>query len=376
MADLAVYVHWPFCQAKCPYCDFNSHVQASVDHDRWARAFTTEITRARSEIVSARLVSVFFGGGTPSLMPPDLVAGILADLRAAWPVANDYEVTLEANPTSVEAGRFRGYRDAGVNRISVGIQSLRNEHLRALGRLHSAQEARQAIEIARETFERVSGDLIYARQNQSLADWQAELDDALTLGLDHMSLYQLTIEEGTAFGDRHRVGGLRGLPSEDLAADLYDATQDRMEAAGFETYEISNHARPGAESIHNLMYWRGGAYLGIGPGAHGRLKLDHGWIATEGLRMPNAWLEAVERNGSGEKPREPLTERDRAIEYLLMSLRLAEGTERARLPDGVIETSEIASLIEDGFLWELDDRIGTTRSGRPLLNAILGRLLA
>ena len=246
-------------------------------------------------------------------------------------MANDYEVTLEANPTSVEAGRFRAYRDAGVNRISVGIQSLRDEHLRALGRLHSAQEARQAIEIAKETFDRVSGDLIYARQNQSLRDWQVELDDALALGLDHMSLYQLTIEDGTAFGDRHRAGGLRGLPSEDLAADLYEATQARMEAAGFATYEISNHARPGAESIHNLMYWRGGAYLGIGPGAHGRLKLDQGWVATEGVRMPNAWLEAVETHGSGEKPRERLTERDRAVEYLLMSLRLAEGTERNRL---------------------------------------------
>ena len=309
-------------------------------------------------------------------MPPDLVAGILAELRASWSVANDYEVTLEANPTSVEAGRFRGYRDAGVNRISVGIQSLRDEHLRALGRLHSAQEARQAIEIAKETFDRVSGDLIYARQNQSLSDWQMELDEALALGLDHMSLYQLTIEDGTAFGDRHRAGGLRGLPSEDLAADLYDATQERMEAAGFETYEISNHAKPGAESIHNLMYWRGGAYLGIGPGAHGRLKLDQGWVATEGLRMPNAWLEAVETRGSGEMPREPLTVRDRSVEYLLMSLRLSEGTEHARLPEGLIDASEMASLIEDGFLWTRDGRFGATGTGRPVLNAILGRLLA
>ena len=373
--DIAVYVHWPFCQAKCPYCDFNSHVQASVDYDRWARAFISEISRTRAEIGERRLISVFFGGGTPSLMPPDLVAGILEALRAAWPVANDYEVTLEANPTSVEAGRFRGYRDAGVNRISIGIQSLRDDHLRALGRLHTAAEAKEAIAVATNTFDRVSGDLIYARQNQSLHEWEAELDEALALGLDHMSLYQLTIEDGTAFGDRYRAGRLRGLPGEDLSADLYEATQTRMEAAGFETYETSNHARTGAESLHNLVYWRGGEYLGIGPGAHGRLRHARGWVATIGRRMPTAWLEAVEQSGSGEEPREQLSDRDRAVEYVMMSLRLAEGSQLDRVPDGVIRPEAVNELIDEGFLWKDEQRFGTTRTGRPLLNAILARLL-
>lgn len=372
---LAVYIHWPFCQAKCPYCDFNSHVSASVDYDRWAKAFTSEIARARSEIGSARLVSVFFGGGTPSLMPAELVHAILSELRSAWSVANDYEVTLEANPTSVEAARFRAYRDAGVNRISVGIQSLRDEHLRALGRLHSADEARAAIATAKDTFDRVSGDLIYARQNQSLNDWTSELNDALNLGLDHMSLYQLTIEDGTAFGDRHRTGGLKGLPTEGLAADLYEATQVKMEAAGFGAYEVSNHARPGAESLHNLVYWRGGEYLGIGPGAHGRLRLQNRWIATEGIRMPNAWLDAVDTKGSGEKPREVLCDADRAVEYVMMSLRLTEGTERTRLPAGVIDEDQLAGLVTDGFMWNSGDRFGATPKGRPLLNAILAKLL-
>jgi len=374
--DLAVYVHWPFCQAKCPYCDFNSHVSASVDYDRWQRAFSSEIARARAEIGPARLISVFFGGGTPSLMPADLVGRILADLRAAFATSNDYEVTLEANPTSVEAGRFRDYKNVGVNRISVGIQSLRDDHLRKLGRLHTAQEAIDALEVATRTFDRVSGDLIYARQDQSLDDWRAELEDALSLGLDHMSLYQLTIEPGTAFGDRHRVGRLSGLPTEDLAADLYELTQERMEKAGFTTYEVSNHARPGRESKHNMVYWRGEPYLGIGPGAHGRLRLHGRWIATEGLQMPNAWLDAVEQNGTGEKPREYLRNADRAVEYVMMSLRLTEGTEWSKVPDGLIDRSAFEPLQDAGFLWQNEDRFGATPSGRMVLNTILGQLLS
>lgn len=376
MADIAIYLHWPFCQAKCPYCDFNSHVSARVDYDRWARAFLSEIARARGEIGPDRLVSVFFGGGTPSLMPADLVSAILSEIRGSWPAANDFEVTLEANPTSVEASRFRAYRDAGVNRISVGLQSLSDIHLRKLGRLHSAQEACNAIKVAKDNFARVSGDLIYARQDQSLDDWQAELADALDLGLDHMSLYQLTIEDGTAFGDRHRAGGLKGLPSEDLSADLYDATQLQMEAAGFHAYEVSNHAKPGQESLHNLVYWRGGAYLGIGPGAHGRLHLNNGWIATEAIRMPDAWIKAVEDHGSGEKPRVALSDQDRAVEYVMMSLRLAEGTVLARIPQDTLDQAAIQNLTDEGFLWRDADRLGATARGRPLLNAILARLLA
>ena len=233
--EIAVYLHWPFCQAKCPYCDFNSHVSAFVDHQRWARAFRTEIARAAAELGDQRLVSVFFGGGTPSLMPPELVAGILDELRARFTVANDFEVTLEANPTSVEANRFKSYRQAGVSRISIGIQSLSDDHLRNLGRLHSVSDALRALDVARDTFSRVSGDLIYARQDQSLDDWDKELAEAIALGTDHLSLYQLTIEDGTAFGDRFRAGRLKGLPQEDLAADMYELTQDRMEAAGFGT---------------------------------------------------------------------------------------------------------------------------------------------
>ncbi|HDR29144.1 radical SAM family heme chaperone HemW, partial [Rhodovulum sp.] len=269
-----LYVHWPFCLSKCPYCDFNSHVAASIDMGEWQRAYLSEIRRIGAETGPRTLTSVFFGGGTPSLMAPDLVAAILDTVRATWPCANDMEVTLEANPGSVEAGRFAGYRDAGVGRVSLGVQALNDADLGRLGRLHSAAEARAAFDIARNTFERVSFDLIYARQDQLLADWQAELGQALALGVDHLSLYQLTIEPGTAFGDRHARGGLRGLPDDDRAADMYLATQEICAAAGLPAYEVSNHARPGAESRHNLIYWRYGDYAGIGPGAHGRLTLD------------------------------------------------------------------------------------------------------
>ncbi|HEV8036210.1 radical SAM family heme chaperone HemW, partial [Yoonia sp.] len=253
-----LYIHWPFCQAKCPYCDFNSHVVAQIDQNAWAEAYLSEIARVGAETQGRVLRSVFFGGGTPSLMDPAVVDAILKKVRATWPIANDLEVTLEANPTSVEAGRFAGYRDAGVNRVSMGIQALNDADLKALGRLHSADEAMRAFEIARKVFDRVSFDLIYARQGQSVADWTAELQHALDLAVDHLSLYQLTIEDGTAFGDRYAAGKLRGLPDDDAAADMYAVTQEICEAAGFAGYEVSNHARAGCESIHNKIYWHYG----------------------------------------------------------------------------------------------------------------------
>ncbi len=269
------YVHWPFCASKCPYCDFNSHVSAEIDESRWVRAYLREIDRYAAEVPERVLTSIFFGGGgTPSLMAPDTVSAILERIRAHWPVANDLEVTLEANPGSVEAGRFRGYADAGVNRVSVGVQALNDADLRRLGRLHTVEEALAALEIARNTFERVSFDLIYARQGQTLEEWRAELSGALEFAADHLSLYQLSIEPGTAFGDRYDAGKLRGLPDEDLSAEMYLLTQEMCETAGFHAYEVSNHAKPGAESRHNQIYWRYGDYAGIGPGAHSRLTVD------------------------------------------------------------------------------------------------------
>ncbi|MEM8539192.1 MAG: radical SAM family heme chaperone HemW, partial [Pseudomonadota bacterium] len=264
-----LYLHWPFCEAKCPYCDFNSHVVRSIDQQAWADAYLSEIDRIGTETDGRVLRSVFFGGGTPSLMAPEIVDAILTRVRATWPIANDIEITLEANPTSVEAGRFAAFRDAGVNRVSMGVQALNDKDLRALGRLHTAAEAMLAFDIARNVFDRVSFDLIYARQGQSLSAWRNELNAALSLAVDHLSLYQLTIEEGTAFGARYAAGKLRDLPDDDLSADMYALTQEVCAARGFDGYEVSNHARQGAESAHNQIYWRYGDYAGIGPGAHG-----------------------------------------------------------------------------------------------------------
>lgn len=373
-----LYLHWPFCQSKCPYCDFNSHVSASIDQDRWRRAYLAEIDRAGRETDGRILDTVFFGGGTPSLMDPDLVAAILDRIRQSWRVSNSFEVTLEANPTSVEAGRFAGYRDAGVNRISMGIQALDDTSLRALGRLHTAYEAMAAFDVARKVFDRVSFDLIYARQNQSVADWRAELSAALALAVDHLSLYQLTIEQGTAFGDRYAAGKLRGLPDEDSAADMYELTQELCEAAGFPAYEVSNHAKTGQESRHNQIYWRYGDYVGIGPGAHGRLTLCGLKTATEALRAPAAWLEAVETIGHGDITREALSDQDMLTEFLLMGLRLTEGVSIRRLAalGGDMLSGNISALSASGLLEQTSDRLVVSRSGRPVLNAVLRQLLA
>lgn len=371
-------MHWPFCQAKCPYCDFNSHVSRNIDYSRWANAYLSELERMRA-LTGERVVgSVFFGGGTPSLMPPELVGQLLERIAKLWPQANDLEVTLEANPTSVEAARFRGFRDAGVNRVSIGIQALYDEDLRRLGRLHSAAEAVNAYELARAVFPRVSFDLIYARQHQTLEDWRMELNKALSMQPDHLSLYQLTIEDGTAFGERYQHGKLRGLPADDSAADMFLLTQEMCAAAGLPAYEISNHAREGNESKHNTLYWRYGDYLGIGPGAHARLTLNRQRQARQSTRMPQAWLERVQREGSGELPPEMLTGTDQAAEYLMMSLRLSEGSNLQRfeaLAGAPLNAESIAELVQSGHLWSSANRIGTTPEGRIILNAVLRQLL-
>ncbi|AWB50056.1 coproporphyrinogen III oxidase [Gemmobacter aquarius] len=374
-----LYLHWPFCQSKCPYCDFNSHVAASIDQTRWRNAYLREIARLGAETKGRVLQTVFFGGGTPSLMDPGIVADILTAIRATWPMVNDPEITLEANPGSVEAGRFRGYRDAGVTRVSMGVQALNDTDLRRLGRLHSVAEATQAFEIARNCFDRVSFDLIYARQDQSLQDWRAELTAALSMAVDHLSMYQLTIEDGTAFGDRFARGRLRGLPDDDVQADMYEVTQEVCAAHGMPAYEVSNHAAPGSESRHNLIYWRMGDYIGIGPGAHGRLTLDETRWATEAPRAPGAWLALVEAEKAGEQPREPIASADQATEYMLMSLRLTEGMDIARferLNGAELDPGRIANLTDLGLVTATGGRLTASASGRIVLNGVLRELLA
>ncbi len=375
----AVYVHWPFCKAKCPYCDFNSHVRAAVDQDAWTQAYLAEIDRTAAETGARAVRSVFFGGGTPSLMEPSVVGAVLDRIAQRWSMANDIEITLEANPTSVEAERFRGYAAAGVNRLSLGIQALNDADLRALGRQHSAAEALAAYDLARRQFGRVSCDLIYARQNQTLAAWVQELSRLLALGPDHLSLYQLTIEDGTAFGDLHRRNKLRGLPDEDLAAEMYDRTGAICAEHGLNAYEVSNYAKPGAESRHNLVYWRMGDYAGIGPGAHGRLTLAWGRVATATLRSPEAWLQAVQGAGSGETPRETLSGRDQAVEYLMMSLRLQEGCDLARieaLHAGLLSETGKNSLLDQGLLTQDGTWLRATPAGRLMLNRLFLDLIA
>ena len=372
----ALYVHWPFCASKCPYCDFNSHVVAAIDQRAWLTAYQAEIARVAAETGGRMLRSIYFGGGTPSLMDAEVVAGVIEAARAGWSFANDIEITLEANPGSVERGRFAAYADAGVGRLSLGVQALNDADLRRLGRLHSAAEARAAFEVARDCFGRVSFDLIYARQGQTRDRWAAELREALAMAVDHLSLYQLTIEDGTAFGARAAAGGLRDLPDDDTAADMYLETQDICEAAGLPAYEVSNHARPGSEARHNLVYWRQGDWAGIGPGAHGRLTLDGVRWATEAPRAPGAWLEAAGR-GFGELPRTAVPAEEQATEYLLMSMRLAEGMDldrHARLSGRAIDRLKLDDLAALGLVETDGKRLRATQAGRPVLNAILRAL--
>ena len=377
--SFGLYVHWPFCRAKCPYCDFNSHVSNSVNQTDWISAYVAEIARTRDELGPRTLQTIFFGGGTPSLMAPETVAAVIDAVRAAFPSVNDIEITLEANPTSSEAEKFRRFAEAGVTRLSIGIQALNDDGLRRLGRQHSAAEARRAFESAREVFSSVSFDLIYARQNQSLAEWRAELSEALTLAVDHLSLYQLTIEDGTPFAARHSRGGLRGLPDEGTAADLYEMTQDICGAAGLPAYEVSNHARPGSESRHNLLYWRGHDWAGIGPGAHGRFTLGGLRTATEAHRDPARWLSEVFQKGNGESSRSTIAGQDVAEEYLMMSLRLVEGASLARfaaLGGQPLDSARVTRLIDMGLVTLEADRLAASDTGRLLLNAVLRDLLA
>jgi oxygen-independent coproporphyrinogen-3 oxidase len=374
-----LYLHWPFCQSKCPYCDFNSHVAGSIDQIRWQNAYLAELDRIALETRGRVLNSVYFGGGTPSLMTDALVGAMLDRIANLWPMANDVEITLEANPGSVDAARFAGYRVAGVNRVSLGMQALNDADLRRLGRMHTTAEAIAALDVAKATFDRVNLDLIYARQDQTLADWESELRRALDLAADHLSLYQLTIEDGTVFAERFAKGMLRGLPDEDLGADFYDLTQDMTRDAGFPAYEVSNHAKIGAESRHNLIYWRGGDYAGVGPGAHGRLTTAGHRQATVAERTPGKWLTLVERGGTAELARETLSGRERGEEYLMMALRLSEGLSLDRLAGmaaGLPNATALRDYLDLGLIKVTDDRLAATEKGRPLLNRVIAGLCA
>lgn len=372
-----LYVHWPFCEAKCPYCDFNSHVRAEVDQSRWLRAYLRDLDRYAERLPGRVLNSIFFGGGTPSLMKPEVVSAIIERACQIWTPANDIEISLEANPGSVEAERFAGFAQAGVNRVSLGVQSLRDADLRRLGRIHTVAEAIRAFEIARAHFTRVSFDLIYARQDQTLADWRQELSEALALAVDHLSLYQLTIEPGTIFSQRRAKGGLRGLPSEDLAADMYEMTQELCGAAGFNPYEVSNHARPGAESRHNLVYWRYGDYIGLGPGAHGRVTMNGIRYETEAWSNPEQWLSLAESDRSL-KIFDKLKYTDQGPEHLLMGLRLTEGVDlnrHAALARKPLSQSKLEDLSRLGLLQVRNGRVSATSGGRLILNRVIAELL-
>jgi putative oxygen-independent coproporphyrinogen III oxidase len=375
-----VYVHWPFCLSKCPYCDFNSHVRhAAIDEDRFARAFAREIETTASRVPGREVSSIFLGGGTPSLMQPRTVAAILDAIGRHWRVADDAEVTLEANPTSVEATRFAGYRAAGVNRVSLGVQALDDASLKALGRLHTAREALDAVRIARRAFQRYSFDLIYARPDQTPQMWADELKLAIAEAAEHLSLYQLTIEEGTPFFALHAAGKLK-TPDEATARALYDVTQEVCAAHGLPAYEISNHAREGAQCRHNLVYWRAKEYAGIGPGAHGRLDIGGLRHATATEKRPETWLMRVEASGHGVVTDDLLNSEERADEFLLMGLRLAEGIDPKRyaaLSGRALDPDRIAVLREEGaIVVDESGRLSVTQAGFPVLDAVVADLAA
>jgi oxygen-independent coproporphyrinogen-3 oxidase len=386
---LGLYVHWPFCVSKCPYCDFNSHVREGVDsaahQTRWRDAYLRELAfeAERSQRDGRRpLVSLFFGGGTPSLMAPDTVAAIIARAQELWGFATDCEITLEANPSSVEAARFAGFRDAGVNRVSLGIQALDDATLKFLGRAHDRAQALAALATAQKTFARVSCDLIYARPGQTVAAWRDELDTAIGFGTSHLSLYQLTIEKGTPFYAAHRRGDFT-LPDEATAAALFEATQARLADAGLPAYEISNHARAGMESRHNLLYWRAEDYVGVGPGAHGRVTRGGETLATMRKHKPEDWLHAVERQSSGTQEESIVARADRITEMLMMGLRLVEGVPRARFrrvagaePEAALDGARLQRLIDGGFVTLDADGLRATAAGRQRLNGVLAELLS
>ncbi|CAH0189706.1 radical SAM family heme chaperone HemW [Agrobacterium fabrum] len=373
-----IYLHWPFCAAKCPYCDFNSHVRhRPVDQERFMAAFLREMEHMRTLSGPRVVTSIFMGGGTPSLMDPQTVGALLDGISRFWHVPDGIEITMEANPSSVEAERFRGYRAAGVNRVSLGVQALNDRDLKFLGRLHDVADALKAIRLAREIFPRMSFDLIYARPNQTVAEWDAELKEAVSYAVDHLSLYQLTIEEGTPFYGLHKAGKLI-VPDGEHSAVLYEATQEITERYGMPAYEVSNHARPGAESRHNLTYWRYGDYAGIGPGAHGRLTRGASKLATATERHPETWLETVEREGHGMVDQELLGVDEQADELLLMGLRLREGIDLARWSDlsgRDLDPEKEEFLLQHGFVERLgNSRLRCTPSGMLILDAVVADL--
>jgi oxygen-independent coproporphyrinogen-3 oxidase len=374
-----VYVHWPFCRAKCPYCDFNSHVRhGGVDEARFLAAYLKELAHFASLTPGRDVTSIFFGGGTPSLMRPGTVAAILDAIGGHWHIEYGAEITLEANPTSVEAENFAGYRAAGVNRVSLGVQALDDQSLKALGRLHTAQEALAALTLAKLHFGRISFDLIYAREGQTAQAWQEELARALDHAADHLSLYQLTIEEGTPFAARHSAGSLR-IPDGEQASELYHLTQELCEAAGLPAYEVSNHARPGSESRHNLLYWRVHDYAGVGPGAHSRVTTRGAKRALSAIKSPEAWLTQVETTGRGFASEETLSAAESADEYLLMGLRLSEGIDLKRLAainGNALDEVRIRTLESEGLLARHDTRLTATPKGRLVLNRLILELAA
>ena len=374
-----IYVHWPFCKAKCPYCDFNSHVRhGGIDEPRFLAAYLAELRHFAALAPERSVTSIFFGGGTPSLMRPMTVSTIIDAVAEHWDLERDAEITLEANPTSVEAKNFAGYGAAGVNRLSLGVQALDDQSLKALGRQHSAQEALDALALAKRNFDRVSFDLIYAREGQTAKAWEAELAYALDHAADHLSLYQLTIEEGTPFAARHAAGTLR-IPDGARARALYQLTQELCEAAGFPAYEVSNHARPGSESRHNLLYWRGHDYAGIGPGAHSRITVAGTKRALSTIKSPEGWLAKIEVHGHGLVSDETLSAEDTAEEYLLMGLRLSEGIDLKRLANIYrrdLDETRMSALASDGLLKRDGDRLAATPKGRLVLNRLILELAA
>lgn len=379
---LALYVHWPFCKFKCPYCDFNSHVREKISHQDWRDAYVREMQYYRELTGPRDVQSVFFGGGTPSLMEPETAALVIDTIADLWGLPQGTEVTLEANPTSVEADKLRGFKSAGVNRVSLGVQALNDADLKTLGRQHSAAEALAAVKMAAQIFDRYSFDLIYARPAQSVADWRAELSAALPYARGHMSLYQLTIEEGTQYHTLFMRGDLK-VPDEETAAQMYELTQEMMEAAGMPAYEVSNHARLGDESRHNLVYWRYGDYAGIGPGAHGRLSIDGVKQATRAHRAPEMWLERVRDAGHGAHPFEYVDFAERGREALMMGLRLAEGVPVSRIEaetgqdfSAFVNLRQVKILEDEGLLSFSRGILAATPQGRQKLNAVLSFLLA
>lgn len=374
-----LYVHWPFCVSKCPYCDFNSHVRASIDEQRWLSAYLRELDRVGQLTRGRMLTSVFFGGGTPSLMSPDLVEAILDRLNDYWQLSPTLEITLEANPNSVEVEKFQNFKQAGINRVSLGVQSLRDESLRFLGRAHKAEEALQALKVMTRLFDRYSFDLIYARPNQTLSAWEAELKEALALAGQHLSLYQLTIEPGTAFYTAYQRGDWV-LPDEETAFALYDRTYTLLKEQGLHLYEVSNFAVPGAESRHNLLYWRYEDYAPLGPGAHGRLTIDSKRFALKSFRAPETWLNAVDA-GNGVEESLLLPKSDQLTEFLLMGMRLREGILRSRflddfgvLPEDIWKKEDLQILYDEGLLKASNTHFKATRKGLYALNGLLSFL--